>query len=69
MFSSHRNKKTVKRIITIKYFSFTSPQKKQQEAHGPQFAHLSKTANAYLQMPCNILGYSWSTSTATRTEI
>ena len=26
-----------------------------QEAHGPQFAHLSKTAIAYLEMPCNIL--------------
>ena len=33
-----------------------------QEAHGPQVAHLSKTATAYLQMPCNI-------ATATRTEI
>ena len=26
-----------------------------QEAHGPQFAHLIKTAIAYLQIPCNIL--------------
>ena len=26
-----------------------------QEAQGPQFAHLIKTAIAYLQMPCNIL--------------
>ena len=26
-----------------------------QEAHGPQFAHLSKTAIAYLLMPFNIL--------------
>ena len=29
--------------------------KVKQEAHGPRFAHLSKTAIAYLQMPCNIL--------------
>ena len=26
-----------------------------QEAHGPHFTHLSKTAIAYLQMSCNIL--------------
>ena len=29
--------------------------KMKQEAHGPQFAHLIKTAIAYLQMPCSIL--------------
>ena len=28
---------------------------KKQEAYGQQFAHLSKTTIAYLQMPCNIL--------------
>ena len=32
------------RMVTVK-----------QETHGPWFAHLSKTAIAYLQMPCNIL--------------
>ena len=26
-----------------------------EEAHRPRFAHLSKTAIGYLQMPCNIL--------------
>ena len=26
-----------------------------QEAHGPRFSHLSKSAIACLQMPCNIL--------------
>ena len=29
--------------------------KNKQETHGSRFAHLSKTAIAYLQMPCNIL--------------
>ena len=29
--------------------------KKKQEAHRPRFAHLMKTAIAYLQIPCNIL--------------
>ena len=28
-----------------------------QNAHGPQFAHLIKTAIAYLQMPCNFFQY------------
>ena len=27
----------------------------ESSAHGPRFAHLSKTATEYLQMPCNIL--------------
>ena len=29
--------------------------KKKQEAHGPQFAHLSDIATADMQMLCNIL--------------
>ena len=33
-----------------------------QEARGPRYAHLVKTATDYLQMPCNI-------ATATRTLI
>ena len=32
----------------------TTNWKENQEAYGPLFAHLSKTAIAYLQMPCNI---------------
>ena len=31
------------------------PVKTKQEAHGPNFPHLSKSAIDYLQMPCNIL--------------
>ena len=36
-------------LATISYWRY------KQEAHGPRFAHLIKTAIAYLQMPCNIL--------------
>ena len=35
--------------------SFISLKNNKQEAHGPRIAHLSKSAIAYLQMPCSIL--------------
>ena len=49
-------RKTMKHIINLSSGEFVqSVLSIKQEAHGPRFAHLIKTATAYLQMSCNIL--------------
>ena len=41
--------------ILRKMLKYCLGNKKKQEAHGPQFAHLSDIATADMQMLCNIL--------------
>ena len=53
---SGKNKKIFK--ISAEFLPSMLSMKKanfKQEAYGLQFTHLSETAIAYLQMPCNIL--------------